>query len=231
MFERNQLENVGGLDCLRWGATDSSAPKIVIMHGYGASAFDLFDLGQVLDPKQSFSWVFPQGHLDISQQMLMAGYAWFPIDAVAAQQAIEQNGGLKYAHLRPAGIDEAVDRCMKFLKAIDFNPAQDLLGGFSQGSMMCIELQRKLPGPLKKLLIFSGSIVDKQGLEPCRSQFEGAEVFQSHGTFDEVLPMSGAEVLRDSLLEMGSNVRFEEFRGGHEIPMQVLQSCRSFLGS
>jgi phospholipase/carboxylesterase len=177
MIERNQLEDIGGLKALRWGAVEDSAPQKVVLHGYGASAYDLYDLGQILDPKQSYRWVFPQGFLDLGLSMMMAGYAWFPIDAEAAQRAIEQPGGLKYAHVRPPGIDEAVDRCLKFLKAINFDPARDLLGGFSQGSMMCVELQKSLPQPLQKMILFSGSLVDEQGLKSHAQQFQGVEVF------------------------------------------------------
>ncbi|MEO0335740.1 MAG: hypothetical protein AAF202_05075 [Pseudomonadota bacterium] len=229
MFERNQLEEIGGLKALRWGATDEAAPQIVVFHGYGASAYDLFDLGRVLDPEQRMRWIFPQGHLDLGQSMMMAGYAWFPIDVMAAQEAIERSGGLKYADVRPKGLDEALDRSLKFLKAIHFDPNRDFLGGFSQGSMMCVELQRKLPMGLKKLLLFSSSIVDVKGLEAEGTLFDGVEVFQSHGSYDEVLPLSGAEALRDSLSKLGANVEFREFPGGHEIPMPILQNCQKFL--
>lgn len=231
MNERNQLEEIGGLKALRWGADAPSAKKIVVLHGYGASAFDLFDLGQVLDPKGEYQWFFPQGPLQLNMGMMLAGYAWFPIDVEAAERAIQESGGLKYAHLRPPGVDEAVERSLKFLKAIGFDPARDSLGGFSQGSMMCIELQRKLPIPVSQLLLFSGSLVDETGLSTHSQQFEGLKVFQSHGRFDEVLPLAGAEALRESLSHLGCQVEFREFSGGHEIPMSILQNCRQFLKS
>ena len=47
-------------------------------------------------------------------------------------------------------------------------------------------------------------------------------VFQSHGTDDPILSPDVAKRLRDMLLNEGVSVDWHEFRGGHEIPMDVL---------
>ena len=54
-------------------------------------------------------------------------------------------------------------------------------------------------------------------------------VFQSHGTFDPVLPYALAEKLCGKLTEAGANVDLVSFSGAHGIPMQVLTAMSAFI--
>lgn len=229
MNRTNQLEKIGPLQTKFWGAEEKEATKIVVFHGYGASASDLYELGRAMDPQGTKGWYFPQGFLEVPIGPMMSGYAWFPIDQEEAQRAMLTQGGLKYAHLRPPGLDEAVEKGMLFLKEIGFDPQKDILGGFSQGSMMTVELQRTLAVALKRILVLSGSLVDEAGLSACANTFSGTRVFQSHGTYDDILPVAGATALKTQLERLGASVDFHEFRGGHEIPMPVLMACQAFI--
>jgi len=229
MGDLNKLEKIGGLETLIYGDHEKSLEKVVIFHGYGASAADLFELGRVLDPKQKRVWYFPQGFLSLPIAPMMNGYAWFPIDEEAARQSMLQKGGLKYSHLRPPGLDKACDKALQFLQAIDFDPNKGLLGGFSQGSMMAVEMQRGLPQPVRKLMIFSGALVDREGLRSHGQHFDGLQVFQSHGQHDDILPIAGAEALKQELSDQGANVFWQPFSGGHEIPQKAIAECINFL--
>jgi phospholipase/carboxylesterase len=54
-------------------------------------------------------------------------------------------------------------------------------------------------------------------------------VVQSHGRQDPLLPYSGAETLRDLLLDAGVDLQFVPFDGQHEIPLPVLLAFRDLL--
>lgn len=60
----NDLESLGPLQVLRVKG-DPDAPTVVMFHGYGASAFDLYPIHEVLVTDQKFNWVFPHGHLSV----------------------------------------------------------------------------------------------------------------------------------------------------------------------
>ncbi len=52
---------------------------------------------------------------------------------------------------------------------------------------------------------------------------------QSHGSHDPILPMATAERWKGALTEAGLDVQWVPFRGGHEIPMPVLDALSAFV--
>ena len=82
---------------------------------------------------------------------------------------------------------------------------------------------------LRGLVLLSGSFVAGDWWRPRMNRLTGQNVFQSHGTQDTVLAISGAEALRDGLEGGGAQVQWHSFRGGHEIPMDVIEALRGYL--
>jgi phospholipase/carboxylesterase len=54
-------------------------------------------------------------------------------------------------------------------------------------------------------------------------------VLQSHGDQDGILSYAAAGRLRDALIAAGLDVEWHSFRGGHEIPPDVLRAVGRFL--
>lgn len=227
--KKSKLEKVGPFKALSSKGIQWDGPKAVIFHGYGADANDLFDLSQHMDPNGAFNWIFPNGPLEIPIAPGFFGRAWFPIDIEAHEAAAQKGKGVDYSNQRMKGMDEALEKALSFLQALDFKPNTDILGGFSQGSMMSVEIATRLPVSPKALLIFSGALVDSQNLQNYEALFRGARIYQSHGAQDTVLPVLGAKKLYDSLKKMGANIQWHEFHGGHEIPFEVLSRAAQFL--
>ncbi|MCB0406557.1 MAG: serine esterase [Bdellovibrionales bacterium] len=225
----NKMNAFGPLKALHRPSTKNESAKAVIFHGFGANAYDLFDLNQMMDPQSQLDWYFPNGPLEVPIGPGFFGRAWFPLDTEALERALQSGGGVDYVDVRPAGMDEAVQKALRFLQEIHFNPQTDFLGGFSQGSMMAVDIVRQLPQTPKGLFIFSGALVDKKGFSSDQMGFKGLRVYQSHGMQDEILPLRGAEKLRDQLRSLGANVEWHDFRGGHEIPFEVLSRAAQFL--
>lgn len=221
-----KLEKIGPLKTLRYGNASEEAKKVVIFHGFGANAFDLFSLGEALDPKGEMQWYFPDGILTVPIGPGFTGKAWFPIDTTALEKAMASGEGVNYSDLRPRGMDEAVQRSLEFLQAIGFEPSRGYLGGFSQGSMMAVDLVKNLPVPPKGLMVYSGALVDQKGFAGKEIGFKGLKVFQSHGQQDPILPFSGAENLKHQLTKMGAQLDWSPFFGGHEIPFEVISRSK-----
>lgn len=223
------MQAMGPLKVLKYGSTSEEARKVIIFHGFGANAHDLYSLGEAMDPKGELMWYFPDGVLTVPIAPGFMGKAWFPIDTSALEKAMASGEGVDYSALRPRGMDEAVTRALEFLRVIGFEPSKGFLGGFSQGSMMAVDIVRNLPEPPKGLLIYSGALVDQQGFAGRESGFKNLSIFQSHGQQDPVLPFSGAENLKRQLQKMGARVQWSPFFGGHEIPFEVISQSQKIL--
>ena len=102
--------------------------------------------------------------------------------------------------------------------------SRTILGGFSQGGAMTLDVGLTLP--LAGLICLSGylhssiSPVAGSALPP---------VLIVHGTEDTIVPVSAAVRSRDSLTDWGSAVQYREFNMGHEILPEVVDVMRSFV--
>jgi phospholipase/carboxylesterase len=103
-------------------------------------------------------------------------------------------------------------------------PDKTILGGFSQGAMVSLDVALRLPHRLAGLCLMSGSIVAVDEWQPLFATLKGVPLVQSHGRTDPLLPFDVAERLRDLLRDAGADLRWVEFSGGHTIPDSVLDA-------
>jgi phospholipase/carboxylesterase len=50
-----------------------------------------------------------------------------------------------------------------------------------------------------------------------------------HGKYDNVVPLSAAQRVRDHLMGLGTPMQYKEFEMGHEILPDVLEVIREFI--
>ncbi len=200
---------------------------VVIFHGYGANAFDLFPLSGELKFKAHY--VFPQGPLQVPIGPGFMGQAWFPVDVEAHEKSQRLGAPLDYSKKSYRVMEGVLQKSADFIANVNAGSAPVIVGGFSQGSMLATELALTLPEPPKALIILSGTLLDEDHLTAALAQRHDFAFFQSHGRSDAVLPFGGAERLRDVLQDSGVEGEFVEFNGGHDIPALVLQKLDRFL--
>ena len=56
--------------------SDSEPSTVIFFHGFGADAYDLKSLSEVLSTKNPSRWVFPQGILEVPIGPGWTGRAW-----------------------------------------------------------------------------------------------------------------------------------------------------------
>jgi phospholipase/carboxylesterase len=225
------LTKIGSLDVLLFEPQQKSDITVVMFHGYGADAYDLSSLKDETRMAKAARWVFPQGPKSVEIGSGFWGRAWFPIDMVAHERALTRGEVVSYAERRPPGINEARDMSLSFLKKLDVQPQNLIIGGFSQGAMLALDVALTLPVAPKGLVLLSGTLADKAYVEVAAQKFKGMRFFQSHGESDQILPFSGAERLRETLVQAGWNDVWVPFSGGHEISRQVIQELTRYLHS
>ncbi|PJZ83221.1 alpha/beta hydrolase [Leptospira harrisiae] len=226
----NELESLGPLEVLRVKG-DSDAPTVVMFHGYGASAFDLYPIHEVLVTDQKFNWVFPHGHLSVPLMPGYSGRAWFPIDTVALEEAIRKNDFRNFADKDPEGMDVARQAAYLMLDALGVPWNQLILGGFSQGAMLATDLTLRTEEISKGLMILSGALVNESLWNELAPKKSILRFFQSHGEFDPILGYANAKKLEKLLRNAGLLGEFIAFNGGHEIPAPVIQGISRYLNS
>jgi phospholipase/carboxylesterase len=228
MLDQPQKRQLGTLDVYQIG-NQTGAPYIILFHGYGANAFDLMPLSQVLLTDTTVNWLFPDGRLMIDIGYGMTGKAWFPVDMVAFQEAMLRGEHRDLSGHLPDGFVDARNAAQAMLTSLNVPVDRLILGGFSQGAMLAIDLALRSERAPKALLILSGTLVDAESLKKLAPKRAGLPFFQSHGTADPILPYAAAENLNKILNEAGLKGDLHTFYGGHEIPQDILLKLNAFL--
>ena len=226
----DDLQTLNGIDYLAAGNLESSK-VIVIMHGYGASANDLYPLHKYWDPAGEYCWYFLNGVIDLQMSPFMPARAWFQIDMEAYERQVQTGEFRKLSATRPKGIDESRDQVLGFISKLDLAGKKLMLGGFSQGAMMSLELSFYVQPQISGLLLLSGSFIEEFGWTPQFDKLKGLKVFQTHGTGDAVLSFAEAERLNQCLVSAGAESEWLSFSGGHEIPPNVVTAATQYIKS
>lgn len=218
--------NLSGVDALE-KETNIDNPCVIILHGYGASKDDLAPLVEYIPGHENYNWIFPNGIIDVAIGPNMSGRAWFPIDMIAMEEASRTgNFSARFKDI-PEGFYEAKEKVSSFIKELKKKYNKLIIGGFSQGSMMAIDLAFGGPSNFGSIILMSSTLVAPDNWK----KYFPIEipVFQSHGIEDSVLPINGARELKTFLKEKNANIDYHEFTGGHEIPIQVIHALGAFL--
>ncbi len=203
---------------------------IVLLHGFGANFSDLTGLAGALDPAQSWDWYFPNGPEAITFSKEYAGRAWFPIDRQRMEQALLRGVREPFRNEIPAGFTRSSLSLDGMLKELGTRYDEIVVGGFSQGSMVSCDVALHTQQKVKALLLLSSNIIAlPRWLAAISKKPMAFKVFQSHGQFDNVLPVEGANELAQFWRDQNYALEYVSFRGGHEIPYPVLEKLKIFL--
>jgi phospholipase/carboxylesterase len=223
-----ELESLGPLKVARVRGKESG-PTIVLFHGYGASAYDLYPLHQALSAPSGTNWIFPDGHLEIPIGPGYFGRAWFPIDMEALQRAMMTGEVRDLSGKEPQGLRIAREKAMEMLSYLDIPFSEIFIGGFSQGAMLSVDLSLRHKEIPKGLAILSGTLLNKSVWTELAKTKSAMTFFQSHGKLDPVLGYGLAKDLNQMLRDSGMIGEFVSFSGGHEIPWEVLEGLNRYI--
>jgi phospholipase/carboxylesterase len=224
---------LGGMRAVKIVKTDGTTPEsdghgpltIVLMHGYGAPGDDLVSLAAVIQAPAGSTFLFPE-----APSMLGFGdaRAWWEIDVGRFQRAMMMGTLDEVMKDVPEGMASACESIARMLDAID-PKGRIVLGGFSQGSMLAMDVALRTKRSLAGLVVLSGTLLARDEWLPRMPERKGLPVFQSHGTEDPLLPFMIAEGLRDAMKDAGLDVTFTKFRGGHGIGPEVIRDLNAWL--
>jgi len=199
-----------------------------MLHGFGAPGDDLVPLADEL-AVGNVRWVFPEAPLELAG-VYGDARAWWLLDLAKLERDLASGRPRDRRDEIPEGLAGAREQVSRLVDQVEarFGP-RIVLGGFSQGAMLSLDVALHRDVPPAALVVMSGTLLAESEWKPRMAKLAGVPVLQSHGRADQLLPFSIAEILRDQLRAAGANVDFHAFVGGHEIPRAVLAALRDLL--
>jgi phospholipase/carboxylesterase len=197
---------IGPLDAITYKG-DADGPTLVLFHGYGAEPLTLRIDG------------------------IPSGRAWFPIDVEALQKSQMAGKALNWSAHEPHGMPEGRAAALEFLKELGVPWGKLILGGFSQGAILAVDLALRAPEAPLGLAILSGNLVNADEWRRLAADRKGLPFLQSHGLADPILGYQGALRLSELLKTAGLKGDLISFEGGHGIPVSVIEKLAQFIQS
>lgn len=188
--------------------------RLVLLHGWGADADDLLDLGE----------------------LLVSGEAPTQVVALRAPQAHPGGFGRQWYDLQTPGwpdLGEARQALRQRLLALASSVPLErtVVLGFSQGAAMAVDVAGALP--LAGLVACSGYPHEDSALMaggPSDAPWHPATVLLlTHGREDPIVRHEASEALLEQWQRAGGQAELLSFDGGHTIDESVLKPLRTFV--
>jgi phospholipase/carboxylesterase len=203
----------------------------VLCHGFGAPGDDLVALAQFINAP-NVRFVFPAAPIELGG-LYGDSRAWWHLDLQMLESDLRTGAIRDRRNEVPEGLDTArakLDGVIDELKArYAIDETKLVLGGFSQGAMISLDVALHRDVAPAGLVLMSGTLLAESVWEARFARLSGVPVVMSHGKADALLPFAISQHLRDRLIAAGATVDWIEFMGGHEIPPPVLDGVSRLL--
>ena len=200
---------------------DDAKRLVVFLHGYGANGADLLSLADPLAPHLPDTAFIAPDAPDVCTSNPM-GFQWFPIPWLdgSSQEAAEAAAAVSVGKLN-AFLDER-------MAAERVTATQTVLLGFSQGTMMTLELAPRRAESFAGLVCFSGRLMRAERL--AEDLVSRSPVLLIHGDRDDVVPFSSMQAAGTALQSNGFEVFGHVMKGtAHGIAPDGLQVALAFM--
>jgi phospholipase/carboxylesterase len=204
-------------------ASGTARSLVVLLHGYGADGNDLIGLADPLSRALPDA-VFRAPNAPERCRVNPMGYQWFPISWIDGSPESEMIAGFRRAAIALAAwLGQA-------MAEEGVTEAGTALVGFSQGTMMSLQVAPRLSRPVAGVVGFSGRLA---AAGPEAGEIASRPpVLLIHGDRDEVIPVSALDEARSALAADGFEVRWHVSRGiGHGIAPDGLALAAEFLAA
>jgi phospholipase/carboxylesterase len=190
---------------------------MIMCHGYGSDENDLFSFASEL-PEELFIISVRAPHT-----MLPFGNAWYAINfdntgKWSDDDEVKQSRDLLKRFIEEACVTYPVDK------------KNVTLLGFSQGTILSLAVALSYPKIVKNIVALSGYVNKDVLPEGLRDRdFSHLDIYVSHGTVDQVIPVQLARLTPPILEELGIKHCYSEFPVGHGVAPQNFHEFKKWL--
>lgn len=184
---------------------------LILIHGRGASAYDILELGSLLAPPE-MAQLAPQA----------SNYTWYPNSFLAP---LAQNE----PHLSSAL--QVVDDLVAQVEEAGIPSEQIIIGGFSQGACLASEFVARHARRYGGLLLFSGGLIGPPGsARDYEGSLAGTPVFIGCSDVDFHIPVERVQETADVLADLGAAVTKKIYPNmGHTIVQDEIDEARTIV--
>lgn len=192
--------------------SEPAKSAIVMLHGWGANAQDVAFLCSLIKlPDVQF--ILPNA--PFPHPYSSEGRMWYDLSNVNFSTDLSQRSDLLSSR------QQLTDWLNSLEKSTGIPLSRTILGGFSQGGAMTLDVGLSLP--LAGLMILSGyqhAVLNPGATVP--------PILMVHGRQDQVVPIAAARQAKANLEGLGLAIDYQEFEMGHEISPLVLNELYKF---
>ena len=192
-------------------ALDEAQTAMILIHGRGASAYDILELGHYLAPPE-MAQLAPQA----------ANSSWYPYSFLSplAQNEPDLSSALQVIDDLVAQVEEAGIPTQKII-----------IGGFSQGACLASEYAARNARRYGGLLIFSGGLIGPPGtLRTYDGSLAGTPIFVGCSDVDFHVPLQRAEETGSVLARLGGAITKKIYPNmGHTINQDEIDQAREIV--
>lgn len=200
-------------------AGDATAGRLLILlHGWGANAQDVAGIAPYMQ-LVNYQMLFPDAphpHKLASGMGAPGGRMWY---------ALPDLFDFDQSFIHQADLKQSRQLLLDWLTALPVKTGipleKTILGGFSQGGAMTLDIGMQLP--VAGMLVLSG-----YSHGPISVPISPRPILLVHGIQDPVVPITQAHQNKAELNRLSVDVDYHEFPMGHEINLQVLDAARKF---
>jgi phospholipase/carboxylesterase len=184
---------------------------MILIHGRGASAYDIMELGILLDGDE-LALLAPQA----------ANYTWYPHSFLAPIADNEP-----YLSSALATVASLVAR----VEAAGIPTEKIILAGFSQGACLASEFAARNAQRYGGLLLFSGGLIGPPGTpREYTGSFDGTQVFIGCSNIDAHIPLVRVQETTETLTALGADVNEKIYPGmGHTIIQDEMEQAKKIV--
>lgn len=202
----------GGQPVARLGPDpEAAASAMVLVHGRGADARSILELGRVLRDEDMVC-VAPQA----------ASNTWYPAPFTAPLARNQPWLDSALGHL---------GRTVAELEEVGIPRHRIVLAGFSQGACLASEFTARHPGRWGGLLVFSGGLIGPVGMAfGHEGDLAATPVFMGCSDRDPHIPLERFRETGEKLANMGADVDLRVYPAmGHTIVQEELEAARQVV--
>ncbi len=205
----------------RPAAPNTESPwLLVLMHGVGSNAEDLFGLAPHVPAR------FHVLSLEAPFMLGSDSFAWFQFGQLPnGERVIDEAQELDSRALVAQAVQAAAGQ-------LGVPPERVVVGGFSQGGIMSLTLLLTQPALLHAVLVLHSRLLPQAARAAAPlSDLQGKKAWVSHGVQDDVIVLASAHATRAHLAATPVELSYAEFPGRHEIRPAELQAAMQWLGA
>ena len=201
----------------------TTAPRpwlLVLMHGVGSNEQDLFSLAPHVPER------FHVLSLRAPFRMGPGAHAWFDFSIEpGGERTINEAQEAESRALAAKAIESAAEQ-------LGIPPERVVVGGFSQGGIMALSLLLTRPALMQAAMVWHSRLLAQVvPLAAPPDALRGKQLWLSHGTHDNVIPLAHAQAIAHHMAPLPVTVSYHEFPSAHEIRPSELAATVAWLES